>query len=224
MISVDCCRFFLLLASPIFFFYCFTALIHVTVDRPEANREVLVFLLKEIDGVKIGTSYYGYYIMIPMDARFFLDDRTIEHYKARVFANHQVLLTIPSWPYCPLHNREEIVDKVDCNVTDAMDDARHSYEENKASRRWNHLLLEFPTGHELSSKVIYDDAGEDEELELEIVPFRYCHPTNTDQFNSMHYAAWKVARSDVRASKRGRVEKKENKSKGASLLDDLMSS
>jgi hypothetical protein len=40
----------------------------------------------------------------------------------------------------------------------------------------------------------------------------------------MHYAASKVARSDVRASKRGEVEKKENKSKGASLVDDLMSS
>jgi hypothetical protein len=86
-----------------------------------------------------------------------------------------------------------------------MDDARHSYEKNKASRRWNHLLLEFPTGHELSSQVIYDDAGEDEELELEIVPFRYCHSTNTDQFNSMHYAAWNVARSDVRTRARGRL-------------------
>jgi hypothetical protein len=120
MISVDCCRFFLLFSSPIFFFYCFTALIHVNVDRPEANREVLVFPLKEIGWVKIGTSYYGHYIVITMDARFFLDDRTIEHYKARVFANHQVLLTIPFWPYCPLHNQEEIVEKVVCNVTDAI--------------------------------------------------------------------------------------------------------
>ena len=159
-------------ASP---FYCFTVLINVNVDHPEANREVLVFPLKEIEGVKTGTSYYGYYIMVPMDVRFILDDQTIEHYKARLFANHQVLLTVPSWQYSPLYNRDEIVKKVATNVTDVMDNARHAYEDNKASRRWKHLLLEFPSPHELSSKLIYDEAGDDEELALELVPFHYSH-------------------------------------------------
>jgi hypothetical protein len=205
-------------------FYCLTALINVNINRPEANREALVFPLKEIQGVKKGTSYYGYFIMVPMDVRFILDDQTIEHYKAWLYANHQVLLTMPSWDYSPLYNRDEIVKKVDQNVTDAMDNARHAFEDNKASRRWKHLLLEFPAGHELSSKLIYDEAGDDEELALELVPFRYSHTSAPLSINTIHYAAWKIARSDMSASKRGKVEHKENKSKAASLLAGLMNS
>jgi hypothetical protein len=70
--------------------------------------------------------------------------------------------------------------------------------------------------------LIHEDAGDDEELELEIVPFHYSHPSAPKVFNTHHYTVWKVARSDVRASKRGKVEHKENKSKVASLLDSLM--
>ena len=218
----NCCHFFLFMhASPISF-YCFAALITVNIDRPEANREAFVFPLKQIDGVKLGADYCGCYIMIPMDVRFVLDDQTVEHYKARLFANNQVLLTVPSWDYSPLYNRDEIVNEVDANVTDAMDDARHAHEENKSTRRWKHLLLEFPGGHELSSKLIYDLAGEDEELDLEIVPFHCSHPSAPNVFNTHHCAAWKVARSDVRASKRGKVEHEENKSKAASLLAKMM--
>jgi hypothetical protein len=85
-------------------------------------------------------------------------------------------------------------------------------------------LLEFPGGHELSSKLIHEDARDDKELELEIVPFHYSHPSAPEDFNTHHYAAWKVARIDVRASKRGKVEHRENKIKikAASLLDSMM--
>jgi hypothetical protein len=195
----------------------------VNIDRPEANREVFVFPLKNIDGVKSGTDCHGCCIVILMDVRFVLDDQTVKHYKARLFANNQVLLTVPSWDDSPLYNQDETVNQVDSNVTDAMDDARHAHEKNKATRRcWNHLLLEFPAGHELSSKLIYEDAGDDEELEFEIVPFHCSHAPAPTVFNTHHCAAWMVARSDVRASKRGKVEHKENKSKAASLLANLM--
>jgi hypothetical protein len=60
-------------------------LITVNTDRPECNREVLVFPLQDIEGVKVGSHYFGYYIMFPMDIRYVLDNETIEHYKARVF-------------------------------------------------------------------------------------------------------------------------------------------
>jgi hypothetical protein len=161
----------------------------VNTDKPEGNREAFVFPLKDMVGVKKGASYYGYFIMIPMDVRYILDDQTVEHYKARLFGNNKVLLTIPSWDYCPLYNRDEIAHQVDSNVTDAMDDARHAYEENKASRQWKNLLLEFPAGHVLSSKLIHNDAGDDEELELEIVPYKYNHPGFPKAVNTQHYAA-----------------------------------
>jgi hypothetical protein len=196
--------------------------IAVNIDKPEANREALVFPMKDMAGMKKGASYYGYYIMIHMDVRYFMDNENVEHYKARLFGNNKILLTVPAWDYCPLYNRDEVVLQVDSNVTDAMDDARHGFEENKATRQWKNLLLEFPGEHVLSSKLIYEDAGDDDELELEILSYEYSHPGFPGKTNVQHYAAWKVARSDVRASKRGKVEHKENKSKGASLLANLM--
>jgi hypothetical protein len=95
--------------------------------------------------------------------------------KLGLFANHPVLLMVPSWHYSPLYKQDEIVTKVDGDVTDAMDDARHNYEEKKASHRWKQLLLEFLAGHELLSKLIYDEAGYGKELTLGVVPFQYSH-------------------------------------------------
>jgi hypothetical protein len=74
----------------------------------------------------------------------------------------------------------------------------------------------------VSSKLIYAEAGDNNELALELVPFHYSHALASSSYNNIHYAAWKVARSDVRASKRGKVEQKENKSKAASLLAGQM--
>jgi hypothetical protein len=142
-------------------------MIHVNIDQPKANREALVFSLKDIEGVKTGTHYYGYYIMIPMDICYILDDQSVEHYKARVFMDNQVLLSLPAWQYSPIYNRDEMQDKIAPNVTHAMDDACHAFEENKASCCWKHLLLEFPTGHVMS---LYNEADDDEELELELIP------------------------------------------------------
>jgi hypothetical protein len=181
----------------------------------------LVFPLTDIEGVKRGTYFPGYYIMMPIDIRWFLDDQSIEYYKARVYSNNQVLISLPAWPYTPLYNREEIILSVAQNVTDAMDDARHSYEEKKDSRQWKHILLDFPSDHILSSKEIHDEAGDDEDLLLELLPVVYAHPQLGSAINTVHYVAWKVARAEVRAVKRGKIEHK-NKSKGASLLESIL--
>jgi hypothetical protein len=105
-----------------------------------------------------------------------------------------------------------MIDKFDLNVMHAMDDACHAFEENKASCCWNHLLLEFPAGHMMSGKDIYEDAGDDEELELELIPILYSHLSLSNAQNTVPYAAWKVARSNLRASKKGKIDQK-NKSK-----------
>jgi hypothetical protein len=70
-----------------------------------------------------------------------------------------------------------------------MDDACHEFEENKASCCWKHLLLEFPAGHMISGKDIYEDAGDDEELELELIPILYSHLSLANAQNTVHYAA-----------------------------------
>jgi hypothetical protein len=68
-----------------------------------------------------------------------------------------------------------------------------SFEENKASHRWEQLLLEFPG-------VAAQDAGDDEELNLELIPSVYSHPgVSSNSINTIHYAAWKVARTGLGA-------------------------
>ena len=159
-----------------------------------------------------------------MDMRFVMDDDSTEHWKARIYSSNQVLLTLPAVDYTIFYNRDNVTGKVAPNVTHAMDDARHAFEENKASRMYRHLLLEFPSDQVLSAKEIYADAGEDEELELDVVSTIGVHVS--DKAYSMHqlYAAWTVARTDIKANKRGKVERKDNKSKVASMMASIAAS
>jgi hypothetical protein len=199
-----------------------TERIIVNVDRPEANREVQIFPLQHIQGVNQGTYYYGYYIMMQIDMRFIIDDDATDHWKARVYSRNEILLTMPAIDYTITYNRDQFVKAVGVNITDAMDDARHAFEDNKASRMYKHLLLEFPNGHSFSSKEIYDKAGEDEELELSLIPVMAQHKALPD--TTQLFAAWTVARVDLKANKRGKVDRKEHKSKAAALLQSFATS
>ena len=80
---------------------------------------------------------------------------------------------------------------------------------------WN-----FHTGR-CFGKEIYSEAGDDEDLELELIPIQYTRSKVTGD-NCIHYAVWQVARADVQVSKRGKVERKENKSKAAAVLEGIM--
>jgi hypothetical protein len=177
--------------------------------------------MKDMDGLEKGNQYYGYYIMYQMDIRHIVDDPSIEFYKARVFTSNSLLVKVPAWPYSVLYNRDEILKNVSTTVTDGLDDARHVFFQNKAAREWKYLILDFPKDHELSSKLIYDEAGEDEELELEIIPLVFSHPP-IKGVGSQHWAAWKVVRTDLKVHKRGKMEVKSKKSKASGLLDGLL--
>jgi len=98
-----------------------------------------------------------------------------------------------------------------------MDDARHRFaeDEKKGASNTKDLLLTFPSDYILSSKEIYEDAGENNDVELKIVS------DATNPSNAEYWAVFTVARLDVKAEKRGRVEKAEKKSKAAALLEVL---
>ena len=104
-----------------------------------------------------------------------------------------------------------------------MDGTRHEFEENKASHRWKHLVLAFSSGHTLAGKEIYEEAGDDVEPQIELIPAISSYTSIHNAVNTVHYAAWKVCRTDIRPTKRGKVEHKKKKSKGAALLAGLMS-
>jgi hypothetical protein len=72
-----------------------------------------------------------------------------------------------------------------------------------------HLVLEFPKDHILSSKEIDTKSTEDEKLGLELIPIAESHKLLTLLKNRSHYALWKVARIDLKASnQRGKIEPK----------------
>ena len=91
----------------------------------------------------------------------------------------------------------------------------------KEARKWKHLYLKFPKGVELSAKSINMDAGDDENLKLELVPITVAHPSLPGISHTALYAAWKVARADVKARKKGKLEQKNDKSDAALLLAKL---
>jgi hypothetical protein len=183
----------------------------VNVNRPELNREVLVFQIKDVPGIDGKSHFDGFQILHPLDVRWVMDDPQVEMYKARIFASNSVLLQVPAWSYSVMAARDEFAATVTANLTNAMDDVRHEFFANRVARRFKQILLTFPKGYVLSSKEIYDESGEDQELELEILPIKL---TN----NSEHWAGFKVARMDVKAHKRGKVEPTQKKSKAAALL------
>ena len=193
--------------------------IKVDVNRPELNREVLVFPIKDVPGIDGKSHYDGFEILHQLDARWVLDDLQVDMYKARIFSSNSVLLQVPAWSFSVLANRDEFDGVVTPNLTNAMDDARHEFFANKEARRFKQILLSFPKGYVLSSKEIYDDSGEDQELELEILPIKYSNPGNENkEMHSEHWAGFKVTRIEIKAHKRGKVEAPQKKSKAAALL------
>jgi hypothetical protein len=159
--------------------------------------------------------------MHQIDIRHIADDPTAKFYNARGFNSNSLLLKVPAWLYAMLQNREEISAHVSTTVTDAINDARHDFSQDKAAREWKYLVLDFPTDHYLSSKEIHDEAGEDEELELEIISIIYSHPIIVGS-GTQHWAAWKVVRTNLKVHKRGKIEVKSKKYKAAALLGNLI--
>jgi len=204
--------------------FCTADVISVDINRPENNREVTVYQVDTLPGLKEGTYYQAYMVCLPADIRFILDEEIngtgTEWYKARVFdKERKIMIRMPAWDYCQLHDRQEFQKSVHQTVTDGMDDARHKFVESK-TRKWKYLLLEFPVGHKLKSSVIYDYAGEKEELDCDMLEIDVQHKY-LETISTVHYATWLVARTDVDPRKKGKVEIEVKKNKNTILLEKL---
>ena len=91
-----------------------------------------------------------------------------------------------------------------------------------------HLLLEFPYGHEFTSKEIYEDAGDEEELDFVLLPLDGYHEdqegqqTQDENGEPITYPSEKmgfvVGRIDTKTNKRGKVEQKPKMSKAAARM------
>jgi hypothetical protein len=199
------------------------SVIDVNVDCPEANRELLIFPINDIQGAKDHNAYYfGYFICFPIEHRWYTMDENVEHYKARVFSNNQLMVSLPSFDFTLLHNRDEVIQSnFPDNVISSLDNSRHVFDANKSFRQWKHLLLNFPDDQTLKASVIFEEAGEDEQLELTMHPVEFRDVAGNVTETKL-YGGFTVARVDMKPHKRGRVEHKEKESKGAKLLKDLV--
>ena len=196
--------------------------VDVNLDRPDLNREALIYPIENIEGVNGVDHYHGNFFLFPFDIRELKDDRLYKHFFGRVFSDTQILIKIPSHPYSPLKDREAFDEHVPSNITDAMDHARHQFKNNKQTWRAKYLLYNFPQGHKLSSSEIYEKSGDDEKLEMILIPITEEH-AKLNHSNRNHWVGFTVARIDIDSNKKGRVLEDEAESELAAMFDNLMS-
>lgn len=194
--------------------------------KPEATSLVHVFPIGNLPGVvKTEEQHDGHSLHVKADVRWMLEDEEVECCTMHVWRDDVILVKLPAVEHSLLHSKDDFDsnDQATETVLNAMDDARHHFEDNRNNRLCSHLLIEFPPGATLSAKLINLEAGDEEELDCEIVKVE----TTGSTFNFTiveHWLHFTVARTDTRVMKRGKVEKKSKKSKGASKLANLMSS
>jgi hypothetical protein len=188
---------------------------------PEVNRELFLFQLENMPGVLKAEDerYHGYSFHMRVDVRWAELDYTVEFYSARVWKDDAILFRIPSLPFTMVHNSDQMCKDLPTYVKNAIENALHNYNNDKENRQWKYILLQFPAGHTLSSKLVFADAGEDKDLDYQL------YKVDTTPANYMgqekcieHWVYFTVARSDVAPNKRGKVTKKEKLSKMAAKL------
>jgi hypothetical protein len=188
----------------------------VNIERPELNGgEVFVYPTSSIPGIDGKTHFYGYSLLLQMDPRWMQDDPEIDCYTARVFTSNSILIKKPAWPYSPLQERDQYVSQFNASAVAAMDNAIHDFAANKQKRKFKYILLVFKNEGDkrdlvLSSKEIYKDSGEDEELEPQMM-------LGDSDMNEEGWGLFQVARLDMKPEKRGRLQTSKT-SKAASFF------
>ena len=132
---------------------------------------------------------------MPIDHRFPELDEEINWYSAHVAGSHQVLFRMPAWPYplWPKANNAEILynailRQVPEPVRKSMNAAHSVFDPSSEAaetaavevRKWKYVMLDFSKVKgigELSSKVLYSDAGDKEALDYDLIEI----PTSVNQ-------------------------------------------
>ena len=160
---------------------------------------------------------------LPIDIRYLLDseDDDIDPvfanpFKGAVVGPRRVRIRVPAMPYTFLHDRDVVNPQLDPSSALCMDDVRHKFDED-TTRYWKYFELIFPPPITLGASVIYEDAGDFEELKSAILPVELRHK-RLDVLNETTYLSFIVARTDLGSRKGGEVQKKQKKNKTKQLL------
>jgi hypothetical protein len=194
--------------------------IEVNKDFPEKHGELLVVPTKDIPGIDGKTFYEGFTIFHRVDPQWMLKYTEVEFLEGRLLSSNSILLKCPSTSYSVLHNKDEFDKGLNAYSTDALDNWRHSFFEDKRGREVQYLALDFGSDCELSAKKIHGKAGENEVLEMKIQNKSVFSKQLNLTFHEF-WVSWTVARVDVLPNKKGKVDTTIKKSNALSLLIDL---
>jgi hypothetical protein len=207
--------------------YLFPVRIYVDPERPARNGPFIIMPVNDIEGIDGKSFFHGYALFYNVDMRWILDNPIEEPYSARVFSSNMLSFKCMAWPYSLLAMHDELQSELPRNIMNAVESEHHKCHEDPIGYKYNSYIIEFPSSQELSSKLINADAGENEELEMDMIELEYeradgsKNADGSKKTNSEVWACWLVARTDTTASKRGKVEFKEKKSKAALLLEKM---
>ena len=170
-------------------------------DKPETNGPFLIYQVPDFPGAKEGTEHKGFYIIMPVDHRFPDMDEETTWYSAYVSGSHHVLFKFPAWPYAlwpKADNGEILYDSIldqvpecvrkslnNCHaVFDPDGSAGHAGAAEVEARKWEYAMLDFSQIKgigELSSRVLYDQAGDKDTLDYDLieVPLYFDSDTST---------------------------------------------
>lgn len=170
-----------------------------------------------------GLYYSALSLKYPIDIRYLMDSedddidpKFANPFKAAVVGPRRVRVRVPAMPYAFLHDRDVVNPQLDPSAALCMDDGRHKFDEDPA-RYWKYFELVFPPHVVLGASVIYDEAGDFEELKATILPIEMRHK-RMDVLNEITYVSFIVARTDLGSRKGGEVQKKQKKNKTKQLL------
>ena len=196
-------------------------------EEPELNIGFEgVFPVQDIDGVDGKSWFHGFTVVQEIDFRWILDhnedSEEPDPYRCRFVSHNCLEFTLPGPSYTLKNDRSTYEYFLPAPVLGSIDHDNHRLAEDaslvsgipKHKRKTKKILLVFPDFVQLSAKEIYKH--EDDEDKKEVFPQAISHTYDhslMESYNDKHYLFWTIARLDVGSYKRGRVEKKEKKSR-----------
>jgi hypothetical protein len=170
-------------------FACLPELLQVNPNKPECNGPFTIYKVPDLDGAEKGSQYKGYYMILKIAKEFFDLDDKIAWFSGSIIDEKRIKFRFPSypfglWPWQKNDSGEKfmahIQQYVPMPVQRAMNDAHSVFADRDSSevlsRQWQYIILDFSadkdSNHsELSSKVLFKEAGDKEILDFDIIEF-----------------------------------------------------
>ena len=137
-------------------------------------------------------------------------DTSSDRYKARLWTDNSILITVPAWPYSLHRNRDALAKNIQKNpscmnhIVDSLDNALHQNQDNFGQEVSKSILLKFGSSVKLSTKVLVDTGDE-----LSLQPQSFFEETGQNLVlgqSRKYWCVFSVARLDILPSKKGRVQ------------------